>query len=344
MSVNISAKMEELFISFLREDSLRRSLDREMGLLRLGAWTAESAVVRPQQLSSMRSPPVARSSSITSSTSNGGARRGQRVAANASRWQDAGVDGALKSEGEGEQHNQHLQQQEQNGAVDTAAVPFAGLRPASPLALAIMARASSTGASPDACSVQAAVEKRAPRASLPRFFPAPGSKEMSSMDRMLLEQVKEAFGDDDLLLRLEDFELIAKVCGLSTYLAADLFHACGGRGEGGISISSFTAFWRQLATDCTTTHEKVMRLLSPRGLKMKPEHLRRMVRFVLDTHPGLEFLLESPQYHERYIDTVIARIFYAVNRYFAGSWEEKRKRGIGTMRQGRSMGTTAPTR
>jgi len=148
------------------------------------------------------------------------------------------------------------------------------------------------------------------------------------MDRMLLEQVKEAFGEDDLLLRMDDFELIAKVCGLSSYLAADLFHACGGRGEGGISISSFTAFWRQLATDCTTTPEKVMRLLSPRGLKIKPAHLRRMVRFVLDKHPGLEFLLESPQYHERYIDTVIARIFYVVNRYFIGIGEGKKKGGV----------------
>jgi hypothetical protein len=328
MSVNIPAKMEELFISFLREESLRRSLDREMGLLRLGAWTAESAVVRPQQLSSMRSPPVARSSSATSSSSsNGSARRGQRVAANASRWQDVGVDGALRSPGEGEQHN-NLQQQGQNGAADTVVAPFAGVRPASPLALALIAGTPSKNASPDARPVQAAAENRAPQASVPRFFLALGSREMSLMDRMLLEQVKEAFGEDDLLLRMDDFELIAKVCGLSSYLAADLFHACGGRGEGGISISSFTAFWRQLATDCTTTPEKVMRLLSPRGLKIKPAHLRRMVRFVLDKHPGLEFLLESPQYHERYIDTVIARIFYVVNRYFIGIGEGKKKGGV----------------
>ena len=47
---------------------------------------------------------------------------------------------------------------------------------------------------------------------------------------------------------------------------------------------------------------------------------------VLDTHPGLEFLLESPQYHERYIDTVIARMFYAINRWVVGGGEGERPR------------------
>lgn len=154
-----------------------------------------------------------------------------------------------------------------------------------------------------------------PRAlAVPCFYQRPENRSTSKLDRLLLEQVREAFDEGDLLLRVEDFELIAKVCGLSTYLAADLFRACGGQGDSGVPISRFTAYWEDLAAQCVTLPEKVMRLLNADGGPLTPAHLRCLVGFVLKTHPGLDFLLESPQYHERYIDTVIARMFYSINR------------------------------
>ena len=326
MSVNIPAKMEELFICFLREESLRRSLDRELGLLRLGAWTPAAASLQPKAASSMRSPPVARHNTPLPANGAAAARGRARGGATAAHQQQQQHSQFAEQEADGPQ-------QASGSGGGNGAGAEVGQRPASPLDAATAPAPASTARptsplasmtrrpSPPPASLGEIAAKRPSRTSVPRFFPTVGSHTISEMDQMLLDQVKEAFGEDDLVLHLEDFELIAKVCGLSTYLAADLFHACGGRGEGGVSISSFTAFWKQLATDCTSTHEKVMRLLSPRGGKLEPAHFRRMVRFVLDTHPGLEFLLESPQYHERYIDTVIARMFYAINRWVVGGGE-----------------------
>ena len=38
-----------------------------------------------------------------------------------------------------------------------------------------------------------------------------------------------------------------------------------------------------------------------------------LVQDVVDCHPGLQFLQEAPEFHSRYVHTVVARIFYEVN-------------------------------
>ena len=43
-----------------------------------------------------------------------------------------------------------------------------------------------------------------------------------------------------------------------------------------------------------------------------------LVQDVVDVHPGLAFLKEAPEFHSRYVHTVIARIFYSVNRSWSG--------------------------
>lgn len=43
-----------------------------------------------------------------------------------------------------------------------------------------------------------------------------------------------------------------------------------------------------------------------------------MLQDVIDSHPGLTFLKEATEFHSRYVHTVIARIFYCVNRSWSG--------------------------
>ena len=41
---------------------------------------------------------------------------------------------------------------------------------------------------------------------------------------------------------------------------------------------------------------------------------RPLLDLLLETHPGLEFLKATPEYQERYSETVIHRIFYKNDR------------------------------
>jgi serine/threonine-protein phosphatase 2A regulatory subunit B'' len=43
-----------------------------------------------------------------------------------------------------------------------------------------------------------------------------------------------------------------------------------------------------------------------------------MIQDIIDTHQGLGFLRDAPEFHSRYITTVVSRIFYKVNRSWSG--------------------------
>lgn len=72
---------------------------------------------------------------------------------------------------------------------------------------------------------------------------------------------------------------------------------------------------------CHDTISRFVFILS-RGQRSRqyilPEDLVGLVQDVVDTHPGLAFLKEAAEFHSRYVHTVIARIFYSVNRSWSG--------------------------
>eukprot|EP01113_Clastostelium_recurvatum_P039793 TRINITY_DN6113_c0_g1_i3.p1 TRINITY_DN6113_c0_g1~~TRINITY_DN6113_c0_g1_i3.p1 ORF type:complete len:601 (-),score=145.46 TRINITY_DN6113_c0_g1_i3:42-1844(-) len=49
-----------------------------------------------------------------------------------------------------------------------------------------------------------------------------------------------------------------------------------------------------------------------------PSDFRPFMRVLLDTHPGLDFLRATPEFQERYTETVIVRIFFHMNRRIKG--------------------------
>lgn len=71
-------------------------------------------------------------------------------------------------------------------------------------------------------------------------------------------------------------------------------------------------------------HDSISRFvyIMSRGQRSRPyilpEDLVCLVQDVVDTHPGLAFLKEAAEFHSRYVHTVIARIFYSVNRSWSG--------------------------
>ena len=44
-----------------------------------------------------------------------------------------------------------------------------------------------------------------------------------------------------------------------------------------------------------------------------PEDFKALFKHLLETHPGLEFLQATPEFQDRYADTVIMRIFFIVD-------------------------------
>lgn len=61
-----------------------------------------------------------------------------------------------------------------------------------------------------------------------------------------------------------------------------------------------------------------MKLIAPNASYIIYEDWEPLLQDIVDSHPGLKFLHDHKEFHTRYIKTVIARIFYVVNRSWSG--------------------------
>ncbi|XP_076833400.1 serine/threonine-protein phosphatase 2A regulatory subunit B'' subunit alpha isoform X1 [Brachyhypopomus gauderio] len=112
---------------------------------------------------------------------------------------------------------------------------------------------------------------------------------------------------------------IAKACGCPLYWKAPMFNCAGGERTGFVSVYSFIATWRKLLHSCYDDASKFVYLLAKPGCNdLEQEDFIPLLQDIVDTHPGLTFLKDAPEFHSRYITTVIQRIFYTVNRSWTG--------------------------
>lgn len=54
-------------------------------------------------------------------------------------------------------------------------------------------------------------------------------------------------------------------------------------------------------------------LAKPREKYIHTEDFKPMLRELLDSHPGLNFLQATPEFQDRYADTVVMRIFFVID-------------------------------
>ncbi|XP_076639737.1 uncharacterized protein LOC143351757 isoform X2 [Colletes latitarsis] len=155
---------------------------------------------------------------------------------------------------------------------------------------------------------------------IPRFY-FPGGKPLPlSQLEATIAKITAAFqGLPDHLASRTEFHTITKACDLPLYWKVPLFLAAGGDQIGYVEMNAFLDFWREISNTHHDAASKFIRITT-RGLRnnILPEDLIPLVQDVVETHPGLTFLKEATEFHSRYVHTVIARIFYCVNRSWSG--------------------------
>lgn len=79
------------------------------------------------------------------------------------------------------------------------------------------------------------------------------------------------------------------------------------------------SFWFSVISTCYNEASRFVRILAKTGRNhLLPEDLSPMIQDIIDTHPGLSFLRESIEFHPKYVQTVIARLYYVGNRSWSG--------------------------
>ncbi|CAN0084273.1 unnamed protein product [Lampetra fluviatilis] len=155
-----------------------------------------------------------------------------------------------------------------------------------------------------------------PRFYFPHGRPAPNGPTSDQM----IERVEESFTPyPDERADIHQMATVAKACGCPVYWKSALFHAASGERTGFVSVHTFVAMWRKLLRTCHDDSAKFVALLARPGCSyLVQEDFIPLLQDIVDSHPGLTFLKEAPEFHSRYITTVIQRVFYVVNRSWSG--------------------------
>ncbi|KPU79330.1 uncharacterized protein Dana_GF17626, isoform C [Drosophila ananassae] len=157
---------------------------------------------------------------------------------------------------------------------------------------------------------------------IPRFYFPHGKPQPTIAMERVLRGILSAFDSfPNNQVTKDELPRILKLCGLPFYWRMPVMVFCQTASTGLVERQRFVEFWKQMNVYCHEAASRFVYILS-RGQRFRsyivPEDLVPMVQDVVDTHPGLAFLKEATEFHSRYVHTVIARIFYSVNRSWSG--------------------------
>nr|XP_039270967.1 uncharacterized protein LOC120345546 isoform X1 [Styela clava] len=156
---------------------------------------------------------------------------------------------------------------------------------------------------------------------IPRFYFPKGKPRSQDEIHTTIQKISEICSCfDGGMVPLTEMGLVAKACNLSIYWKGALFYAAADDIDAKeVSESSLIRMWKKVTS---TNHDQSSRFVA---LLCKPtkncldfEDFLPLLKDIVDSHPGLVFLKDAPEFHTRYMNTVIARIFYVVNRSWSG--------------------------
>lgn len=154
------------------------------------------------------------------------------------------------------------------------------------------------------------------REVIPQFYFPNGPPVPKEIYEQYLVKIEQFFAGHPDGLPLPAFVPITKeVCKLPSFFSSSLFKKIDVSNTGRVTRDRFVEYWmgnNMMATDMPT---RIFTILKQREKTyLTQDDFRLMLRELVATHRAFEFLRDTPEFQERYAETVIYRIFYHVNR------------------------------
>ncbi|KAF9920734.1 Serine/threonine-protein phosphatase 2A regulatory subunit B'' subunit beta [Linnemannia zychae] len=104
-------------------------------------------------------------------------------------------------------------------------------------------------------------------------------------------------------------------CELPRYMNRALFRKVDISGSNEVRFQEFERVWESLVETCPDEISMIFTILKqPNANVLTPTDFEAVLQDLVLFHPGLEFLSGNAVFQERYLETVITRIFYEANR------------------------------
>ncbi|KAK3193508.1 hypothetical protein Dsin_024818 [Dipteronia sinensis] len=149
-----------------------------------------------------------------------------------------------------------------------------------------------------------------------KFYFQNGRPPTNELKQHFLSRMDHRFDNCLGGLHADEFKLVTKeVCGVPSFFSSALFRKMDIDCTGIVTRDAFTRYWIDSNILTMDTATQIYIILKQPGYEYLTQvDFKPLLRELLDTHPGLEFLHSSPEFQERYAETVIYRIFYYNNR------------------------------
>ncbi|PWA61389.1 EF-hand domain pair [Artemisia annua] len=151
---------------------------------------------------------------------------------------------------------------------------------------------------------------------IPQFYFQNGRPPPNELKERCLFRTNQFFYGHADGLQLNEFKPLTKeICKLPSFFSTALFKKIDVDGTGTVTRDAFVNYWvngNMLIKDVATQIYTILK--QPDLSYLTQEDFKPILRELLTTHPGLEFLQSTPEFQERYAETVIYRIFYYMNR------------------------------
>ncbi|CAO3608671.1 unnamed protein product [Mucor hiemalis] len=154
---------------------------------------------------------------------------------------------------------------------------------------------------------------------IPRFHFPKGGKSTPKHEQYILNtiiKVRQLF-NYRLSLSESQFIPVAEACGLPRYLNMAFFRKLENIGniDMRVTLSAFIEGWTSVTRDSKLNEESLFfNILKKSDSQwISPDDFLPVLEDVVFNHPGLMFLGDNAMFQERYIETVICRIFYEAN-------------------------------
>ena len=155
--------------------------------------------------------------------------------------------------------------------------------------------------------------KQLNKQKIPKFYYEEGKPLTIDVKEQNTKIIEDAFGDKPSLTVEEFVPIVEKIFKFPKFFKFMVFNRIDTQNSGVISKDQFIEIWESDYERLEVSKRMFKILAKPDSPYIINDDFKSMMRELLDTHPGLEFLQATPEFQDRYADTVIMRIFYVID-------------------------------